>query len=313
MTGALVTFSNVSKTFDERLVIDSMSFEIQEGSAFALLGPNGAGKTTTIRLLTGLLSPDCGDISLFGSRLHRENAPMLRSSIGVQNDGNLYEELTVEENLNLWGKLYGLESSVVRERIGELLSLFELTDRRRSKASQLSKGMRQKVMIARAIIHHPRLLILDEPITGLDPQSAETLLGYLKVLTERDGMTILFSTHILEGLEKLATHVGILDRGKMLATGGVHDLLERRWPTPQYSISGDNNQEIYKICSRYGACRQDATHNGTRVVIEPDTIEISDLINVLVTKGIKIISVEKIQQTIRDYYFDILGGTDDKC
>ena len=124
MTGALVTFSNVSKTFDERLVIDSMSFEIQEGSAFALLGPNGAGKTTTIRLLTGLLSPDCGDISLFGSRLHRENAPMLRSSIGVQNDGNLYEELTVEENLNLWGKLYGLESSVVRERVGELLSLF---------------------------------------------------------------------------------------------------------------------------------------------------------------------------------------------
>lgn len=214
MTGALVTFSNVSKTFDERLVIDSMSFEIQEGSAFALLGPNGAGKTTTIRLLTGLLSPDCGDISLFGSRLHRENAPMLRSSIGVQNDGNLYEELTVEENLNLWGKLYGLESSVVRERINELLSLFELTDRRRSKASQLSKGMRQKVMIARAIIHHPRLLILDEPITGLDPQSAETLLGYLKVLTERDGMTILFSTHILEGLEKLATHVGILDRGR---------------------------------------------------------------------------------------------------
>lgn len=312
MTRVLAKYSNVSKTLDERLVIDSMSFEIQEGSTFALLGPNGAGKTTTIRLLTGLFSPDCGVISLFGSRLHRENASTLRSSIGVQNDGNLYEELTIEENLNLWGKLYGLESSVARKRIDELLSLFELTDRRKTKASQLSKGMRQKVMVARAIIHHPRLLILDEPTTGLDPQSAETLLSYLKVLEEQEKTTILLSTHILEGLEKLATHVGILDKGKMLATGEVHDLLERRWPTPQYSISSDNNQKVYEICSRYGVCRHDTTHNRLRVVIEPETIDIPDLINILVMKGIKIVAIEKVQKTIRDYYFDILAGTNDE-
>lgn len=166
-------------------MIDSVSFEIQEGSTFALLGPNGAGKTTTIRLLTGLLNPDEEEISLFGCGLNRENASTLRSSIGVQNDGNLYEELTVEENLSLWGKLYGLETVVMRKRIDELLSLFDLVDRQKSKVSQLSKGMRQKVMVARAIIHHPKLLILDEPTTGLDPQSSETLMSYLKVLTEQ--------------------------------------------------------------------------------------------------------------------------------
>lgn len=207
-------------------MIDSVSFEIQEGSTFALLGPNGAGKTTTIRLLTGLLNPDEEEISLFGCGLNRENASTLRSSIGVQNDGNLYEELTVEENLSLWGKLYGLETVVMRKRIDELLSLFDLVDRQKSKVSQLSKGMRQKVMVARAIIHHPKLLILDEPTTGLDPQSSETLMSYLKVLTEQEKKTVLFSTYILEGLEKLATHVGILSKGRMLATGKVPDLFK---------------------------------------------------------------------------------------
>ncbi|WP_276829144.1 ABC transporter ATP-binding protein [Bifidobacterium coryneforme] len=308
----LAKYSNVSKTIDERLVIDSVSFEVQEGSTFALLGPNGAGKTTTIRLLTGLLSPDEGEISLFGSRLSRDNASTLRSGIGVQNDGNLYEELTIEENLNLWGNLYGLKSSLMGKRIDELLSLFDLVDRRKSKISQLSKGMRQKVMVARAIIHHPRLLILDEPTTGLDPQSSETLMSYLKVLTEEEKMTVLFSTHILEGLEQLATHVGILNKGKMLASGEVPSLLEQRWPTDQYSISSDNNQRVYEICGHYGVCKYDSTRNESRVVVEPETIDMPDLINILVTEGIKISTAEKVQRTIRDYYFDILAGKSDE-
>lgn len=309
----LAKYSNVSKTINERLVIDSVSFEIPEGSTFALLGPNGAGKTTAIRLLTGLLSPDEGEISLFGSRLSRDNTSTQRSSIGVQNDGNLYEELTIEENLNLWGKLYGLKSSVMEKRIDELLDLFDLVDRRKSKISQLSKGMRQKVMVARAIIHHPRLLILDEPTTGLDPQSSETLMSYLKVLTEEEKMTVLFSTHILEGLEQLATHVGILNKGRMLATGEVASLLEQRWPTDQYSISSDDNQRVYEICGHYGVCRYDSNRNESRVVVEPETIDMPNLINILVTEGIGVNTAEKVQRTIRDYYFDTLAGKSDEC
>lgn len=309
----LAKYSNVSKTINERLVIDSVSFEIPEGSTFALLGPNGAGKTTAIRLLTGLLSPDEGEISLFGSRLSRDNASTQRSSIGVQNDGNLYEELTIEENLNLWGKLYGLKSSVMEKRIDELLDLFDLVDRRKSKISQLSKGMRQKVMVARAIIHHPRLLILDEPTTGLDPQSSETLMSYLSVLTEEGKMTVLFSTHILEGLEQLATHVGILNKGRMLATGEVASLLEQRWPTDQYSISSDDNQRVYEICGHYGVCRYDSNRNESRVVVEPETIDMPNLINILVTEGIGVNTAEKVQRTIRDYYFDTLAGKSDEC
>lgn len=308
----LATCSNVSKSIDERLVIDSVSFEIPEGSTFALLGPNGAGKTTTIRLLTGLLTPDEGEISLFGSKINSENASTLRSNIGVQNDGNLYEELTIEENLSIWGKLYGLEGSVIGKRIGELLNLFDLEDREKSKVSQLSKGMRQKVMVARAIIHHPRLLILDEPTTGLDPQSSETLMNYLKVLTEKEKMTVLFSTHILEGIETLASHIGILNKGKMLATGEVPDLLKQRWPDDQYSISSNNEQRVYEICSQYGVCEYDTIHNDTRVVVKAETMDMPDLINVLVKEGIKIDAAEKVQRTIKDYYFDTLVGKSDE-
>jgi ABC-2 type transport system ATP-binding protein len=307
----LAQLIKVSKTIENRRIVDSVSFDINEGSTFAILGPNGAGKTTTIRLLTGLLTPDQGEIYLFGQRLTDDNSASLRSNIGVQNDGNLYEELTIEENLTLWGKLYELDSVLIKRRIQELLDLFDLGDRRDAKVSQLSKGMRQKVMVARAMLHHPKLLILDEPTTGLDPQSSETLTEYLKMLVGQEKMTVVFSTHLLEGLENLATHIGIIRKGKMLVTGNVGTLLHERWPEEEYGIVSNDIERVCEVCSRYGSCRVDSTQQ--QVIVSPTDTDISNLVNVLVGEGVKIVTVTKICRTIRDYYFDVLAGGSDEC
>ncbi|EII2010547.1 ABC transporter ATP-binding protein, partial [Staphylococcus pseudintermedius] len=179
--------TNVQKSLNDREIIKNVSFSLEKGSINAILGPNGVGKTTTVRLLTGLLIPTKGTVEVFGTLTTDKDFDRVREFIGVQNDGNLYESLTVYENLRLWAIFYNIPSIQIPERIDKLLHHFDLHERKYSKVGTLSKGLKQKVSIIRAMLHNPKLLILDEPTSGLDPSAAEELIRYIqKIVYEKN-------------------------------------------------------------------------------------------------------------------------------
>ena len=248
----IVKFDRVSKTLDGSLVTDNISFELPEGKMMALLGPNGAGKTTSIRLLLGLYKADSGTVKVFGQEVDAGNSAEIRKNIGVQCDGNVYENLTVYDNLKLWGEIYGMSGETLENRITEMLEFFKLEEKRDVLAAKLSKGMKQKVNLARAIIHTPRLLILDEPTVGLDPISVENVMQCVKTLADSGKVSVIMCTHLLNGLEEYADYVGIIQKGSLTQFGPVKQLIGDRWPQNQYRFKTSSLEETLRICSAYG-------------------------------------------------------------
>lgn len=252
--GATVSAAGLSKRFGSREVVSDLSFTVAKGHAFGLLGPNGSGKTTTVRLLTGLLTPDAGEVELFGETVGPSSADALRRRIGVQTDTNLYETLSARENLRTWGALYGIGRKVVDQRIDDVLNVLGLSDRAGSLVGELSKGMRQKLAIGRAVMHEPELLFLDEPTAGLDPEAAADLIGYLKEMIRSLNTTVIICTHQLHGLESLCDEIGILRQGQLLASGAVGDLLRGKWPEHRFSLTvgGDPSRAQQVMASVLG-------------------------------------------------------------
>ena len=225
-----VVASGLTKQFGNREAVSELSFRASTGRAFGLLGPNGSGKTTAVRLLTGLLTPTRGSVTLFGERLSRSNADSLRGRIGVQTDTSLYEALNVRDNLRTWGQLYGLNSCQAGRRTDEVLEVLGLTGHVDSLVGELSKGMRQKLSVGRAVLHEPEFLFLDEPTAGLDPEASVDLIDYLKEMIRTLSITVIICTHQLQGLESLCDDVGIIKNGRLIATGEIQQLLHQRWP-----------------------------------------------------------------------------------
>ena len=182
----VIEITGINKIIGAKKVINDVSLSINKGQVFALLGPNGAGKTTLIRIILGLLKPDKGSVRLFGEKLTDQSRTDLLLRIGVQNDGNLYENLSVKENLALWGEIYGLGQGTIKNRIDDLKKMFHLEEYIDMTVGNLSKGNRQKVMLARAMFHSPDVLILDEPTTGLDPAAIDEFYQFIKKL-KKDG------------------------------------------------------------------------------------------------------------------------------
>lgn len=301
----VVEFDGVSKTINQREIINNLSFKVEKGKTFALLGPNGAGKTTTVRLLTGLLSASSGSISLFGNKLQQNNSDQLRKRFGVQNDGNLYENLTVFENLDLWGKLYGLNKNSRNARITEIIKFFELEERINSNVGELSKGMRQKVLIARAVFHSPEILVLDEPTSGLDPQSTDELIKYLKSLVFTKGLTIIMCTHQLQGLEDIADDIGIIQNGHITKFGSSNSIIREIWPTEIYELEAVPNDKAVQKCMELGdVTKKDG--NLFEIKIFPSK-DISDVVKVLVDSNILVRQVTKKEHSIKDAYLRIVG------
>ena len=292
---------NISKEFGEKDIIKSVSFSIEDGTTFALLGPNGAGKTTIIRLLLGVLTPDTGEVELFNELLTSDNRAKLLKGVGVQNDGNLYEKLTVRENLHFFGKLYGLDEVAIRLRIDELKEIFHIQQYLDMNLGDLSKGNRQKVLLARAILHSPELLILDEPTTGLDPEAIDEFNSLIKKIKQQ-GVTIIMCTHYLYGLDDLVDSIGIIDNGKLLVSGNLEDL---RINPSHLHISGE------LILSEKLAREFSVKHNRTPQVslAITDRYRIAEIVADLVHEGSQIYSVEEKVENIKDIYFRVIGGS----
>ena len=222
---ALLECAGLTKRFGQRTAVDDVGFALAPGEIYGLLGPNGAGKTTTIKMVCGLLHPDAGSITLDGHSVITETAA--RSMVGyVPQDVALYPDLTASENLAFLGRLYKLGGSLLKGRITEALELTELTDRRDDRVDSFSGGMKRRLNIAAGLLHHPKLLVLDEPTVGVDPQSRHAILGRVRSLGS-SGMSVLYTTHYMEEAERVCDRVGIIDNGHLIAEGTRRELVAR--------------------------------------------------------------------------------------
>jgi ABC-2 type transport system ATP-binding protein len=230
----------LDKRFGDIHAADDVSFTVQPGEIFSLLGPNGAGKSTTISIISGLVPPDNGDATIMGYSIRRDTRAA-KAHIGiVPQEIALYEDLSARENLEFWGKMYGLRGAALDRRIGEVLDLIGLADRQRDRVEAYSGGMKRRVNIGVALLHKPAIIIMDEPTVGIDPQSRRHILDGVKKL-QSDGATILYTTHYMEEAQELSDHVAIMDQGRIIASGtqeelvhlvGSHDRLDLALSTP---------------------------------------------------------------------------------
>jgi ABC-2 type transport system ATP-binding protein len=248
----VLTIANLTKRYGSLAALDGVSLSLQRGEFFGLLGPNGAGKSTLMSIVAGIRSADQGKILLNGAPFTMERID-LRAQLGfVPQSVALYEELSAEENLRLFGRLYGLRGSVLRERIDEGLLAAQLKERRGDKVKTFSGGMRRRLNILAAILHRPRLLLCDEPTVGVDPQSRHAIFEFVRGLNA-DGMTIVYSTHYMEEATRLCSRIGIIDHGRLLALGTLDELLLRLPFTEQIRIARtDATTASLPTFSRFG-------------------------------------------------------------
>lgn len=222
----IISVTNLIKKFNGFTAVDNISFAVKKCEIFAFLGPNGAGKSTTIKMLTTLLRPDSGQISLNGND-PAKNKDEVRKSFGIVfQDPSLDEELTALENMRYHAVLYHVEKGVREQRIEALLNLVELWDRRNSFVKTFSGGMRRRLEIARGLLHHPRILFLDEPTLGLDPQTRNHIWSHIKSINQKEEMTVFFTTHYMDEAAKVANRIAIIDHGRIIATGSAQELMK---------------------------------------------------------------------------------------
>lgn len=220
----IITVKNLVKKFGDFTAVRDISFSVAKGEIFAFLGPNGAGKSTTIKMLTTLLHPTSGEITLDGASPAHEPEKVRRSFGIVFQDPSLDEELTARENMEFHGVLYNVPTKLRRERIKQLLEFVELSDRADNLVKEFSGGMKRRLEIARGLLHHPKVIFLDEPTLGLDPQTRNHMWSYLQELNKTEGVTVFFTTHYMEEADRVAQRIAIIDHGKIIAAGTSEEL-----------------------------------------------------------------------------------------
>jgi ABC-2 type transport system ATP-binding protein len=220
-----IDVKNLHKNFGDLKAVDGVTFEVQQGEIFSLLGPNGAGKTTTISMLSCLLRPDEGEAIVMGHSIKTDQMGV-KSVLGVvPQEIALYNDLSARENLTFWGKMYGLRGAALRTRVDEVLEIIGLTERAKDRVGKYSGGMKRRVNIGVALLHKPKVIYMDEPTVGIDPQSRRNILDSVVAL-KNQGMTVLYTTHYMEEAQELSDHIAIMDSGKVIAYGTNGELVK---------------------------------------------------------------------------------------
>jgi len=223
----MIIVKDLTKKFGEFTAVDNISFNVDKGDIFAFLGPNGAGKTTTIKMLTTLLLPTSGEILVNGYNPLTDKDKVRHSFGIVFQDQSLDDELTCWENMEFHGVLYGIPKKIRRSRIEEMLKFVELWERKDELVKNFSGGMKRRLEIARGLIHHPKILFLDEPTLGLDPQTRNHIWNYIKDLNQKEEMTVFFTTHYMEEADRAAKKVAVIDHGKIIILGTPLELKQK--------------------------------------------------------------------------------------
>jgi len=305
--GAVVITEGLSRRFGEMTAVDELDLSIQEGEVFGFLGPNGAGKTTTIRLLNGLLRPTGGRARVFDLDPALDGATVRQLTGVLTETPSLYENLSGRENLAFFGEVHGIPAQKLPSRIDELLETFGLAERGDDLVGTYSRGMKQRLAIARALLHEPPLLFLDEPTAALDPAAARMVTTLIEQLSHEGGRTIFLCTHNLTEAQRLCDRVGLINRGVLRALGTPAELADRLWKTLNLEILLQPSPDEAALCALRalpGTRQVDAQRN--RLLVEVESREqIPDVVEMLVKHGLKIYGVIPQERTLEDIYFQL--------
>lgn len=303
-----IEVKNLKKSFGELQAVQGVEFVAGQGEILSLLGPNGAGKSTTISMLSGLLAPDEGDATIMGHSV-RAAPQAAKASLGVvPQDIALYPDLSARENLDFWGKMYGLRGAALKARVDEVLEIIGLTDRQKDAVGKFSGGMKRRVNIGAALLHKPQVVIMDEPTVGIDPQSRRHILDNVKELN-RQGMTVLYTTHYMEEAAELSDHIAIMDSGKVIAYGTHDELIKlvngQTRIDLALNVEGLNVLEAWK--SVEGVNGIDSTGGSVAVLVSDSNLVLPRLFEAAGKLGARITSVDIQEPNLETVFLHLTG------
>ena len=281
--------------------LKQVNLQVIEGTIYGFLGPNGAGKTTTLKLILGLLEKQTGEISVFGKPFKKNRIETLRRIGAMIESPSIYGHLTAAENLKILQKVYGCP----KQRIGEVLQLVGLERTGSKRAAQFSLGMKQRLSIAIALLHSPSLLILDEPTNGLDPNGILEIRELLKNLNANQGITILISSHLLSEIERMVTHVGIINQGVILFQGTLADLMNKRRQNSFTVFETGDAARALQITKSFGLNSQMEAGKIAIPILEKE--QIAQINQKLVESGIEVYHIGKIENDLEKIFFDVIS------
>jgi ABC-2 type transport system ATP-binding protein len=307
---------DLHKNFGDIYAVQGVSFEAKVGEILSLLGPNGAGKSTTISMLACLLHPTQGDALIMGHSILRE--PMsVKEAIGVvPQEIALYEDLSARENLNFWGKMYGLRGAPLKQRVDEVLEIIGLAERQKGRVGKFSGGMKRRLNIGIALLHRPEVIIMDEPTVGIDPQTRRRILDSVKEFN-RQGMTVLYTTHYMEEAQELSDHIAIMDQGKIIAFG-THDELVKivgELDRIDLILSAESEQLLETWQATDGVhqalvqatSEEDPTDGRVTVLVDDSNVVLPRLFESAVLAGVRITSVEIQEPNLEAVFLHLTG------
>ena len=306
MTDTAIRMESLTRDFGTIRAVDGLSLEVPAGIIFGFLGPNASGKTTTINLLLGLLEPTEGQAEVLGFDTRTQAADVrARAGALLEHDG-LYEQMSAEDNLEFYGRIWQMSPADLSRRIEELLTHTGMWERRHESIAKWSRGMKQKLALARALIHRPPLVFLDEPTAGLDVVSAATLREDLEQMASREGVTIFLTTHNMSEAEKLCSQVAVIRQGRLAAVGNP-DELRAQTGTPQVEIVGDGfSEEVLGLLRARPEISSAEVRNGRLLVHLRQEAEVAPLINLVVNAGASIEEVRRGKASLEDVFLTLM-------
>ena len=300
--------AGLRRSFDDLVAVDDIGFHIDAGEIYGLLGPNGAGKTTTISMVVGLLEPDAGQISVAGQTLTTRSVGS-KAAIGyVPQDLAIYPDLTGRENLAFFARLYGIAGPARKVRIGDVLGVVGLADRADDPTKEYSGGMKRRLNIAIALLHRPKLLVLDEPTVGVDPQSRNAILDNVRSLAGA-GMAVLYTTHYMEEAEHLCDRVGIIDHGKLIVEGTRRELVSLVGERDHITLgaAGDLVRAGRALAELPGVIEASARDDGIDLVVDDARARLPEILNLAASGGATVKTVEVAEPDLEAVFLHLTG------
>ncbi len=296
------------KAYGERVAVADVGFAVAPGETYGLLGPNGAGKTTTISMVCGLLRRDAGEVTVAGRPMGPE-ATDAKAAIGlVPQDVALYEDLSAAENLRFFGRLQGLSGRELADRVAEVLEVVGLADRAADRVGEYSGGMKRRANIAAGLLHKPRLLVLDEPTVGVDPQSRNAILESVEALAD-EGMSVLYTTHYMEEAERLCDRIGIIDEGRLVAEGTRRELVAQLGVGDQVEVTATGDLQAFAAaCAELpGTLGAEARAGGAVVRVEQGSTALAPIVAAAERTGVAIAGIEVVEPDLEDVFLALTG------
>ncbi|MBZ9607140.1 ABC transporter ATP-binding protein [Clostridium estertheticum] len=304
----IVTVKNLEKSYNTKKAVYGINFVVNRGEILGLLGPNGAGKSTIINILATILSPDNGEITILGHDL-KKDVKAIKLGIGiVPQDLAIYEEITAEKNVRFFASLYKLKGKQLEKQVKEALELVGLYDRKDDKPKTFSGGMKRRLNIACAIAHKPKLIIMDEPTVGIDPQSRNHILESIKIL-KNEGATVIYSTHYMEEVEAISDRIIIMNEGKIIAEGTKEELKQEVNDEITYSFHVNNLNELSnnQFSGIDGITKIEITENVFKITAEKSKDNLNEIISVIIAKGCKIESMSSKEASLETVFLELTG------